>query len=114
LEPPTPIHDYAKTLGRTRRESPMATKAPPAVIAQQQQKSLEMKPLKLKKLLRAKMMMMNQHQHQHQHQHQEDHFKMFTWSPYSSHMMQQHHYDSLPAGPAHPGPGGKSLDELRF
>ena len=108
-------HDFAKTLGRTRRESPMANKA----------------PLKLKKLLKSKMLMPpiapvhpgHHHLHHGPHHgfhthhhaqatslHHEDHMKMLTWSPYSSHMLYNepsHHSTANHVA-------GKSLDELRF
>lgn len=120
-------HDFAKTLGRTRRESPMANKA----------------PLKLKKLIKTKTMIMppppsvhppppppihppptHPHfhlHHMHHHHHHPEEMKMLTWSPYSSHMMyndhHHHHPTSMPGGC--PGTvaksmAGKSLDELRF
>ena len=93
-------------LGRTRRESPMATKA------------IDVRPVKLKKMIKAKMLLSpalpSHHHHPHHHHHpphhlhmqQEDHSKMYTWSPYSSHVM----YNEL----HHAATGGKSLDELRF
>ena len=81
-------HDYAQTLGR-RKES-----------------ELMRHPVKLKKLIKSKMLM-HQHQSHHHHpvhsMHHEDPMKkMYTWSPYSSHMI----YNEPIAG--------KSLDELRF
>ena len=102
-------HDFVKTLGRTRRESPMANKA----------------PLKLKKLIKSKMLMppapVHHNHHPHFHHHglhhhhapstslNEDHMKMLTWSPYSSHMLynEPHHHSAANVA-------GKSLDELRF
>ena len=102
-------HDFVKTLGRTRRESPMANKA----------------PLKLKKLIKSKKLMppapVHHNHHPHFHHHglhhhhapstslNEDHMKMLTWSPYSSHMLynEPHHHSAANVA-------GKSLDELRF
>lgn len=91
LEPP---HDYAQTLGRTRRESPMATKA------------IDLRPAKLKKMIKAKLLIPPHNLHHHH-----DHVtKMLTWSPYSSHLM----YNDLHHHHHHSHGGGKSLDELRF
>lgn len=110
-------HDFAKTLGRTRRESPMANKA----------------PIKLKKLMKAKMLMpppppsmpppplpsaphhphFHHMHHMHHHHAAEDHMKMLTWSPYSSHMM-YNDSASHPLPSVNASAAGKSLDELRF
>lgn len=114
---PSEHHDFVKTLGRTRRESPMANKA----------------PLKLKKLLKSKMLMPpapvhhhlpnhlphhpSHHGFHHPHHHHgpatsmhDDHMKMLTWSPYSSHML----YNEPSHHTAAANVAGKSLDELRF
>ena len=111
-----PVHDYAKTLGRTRRESPMATQPPPT-----SSKAIDMKPVKLKKLLKAKLIIPAHHHHHGggggpADQAQADQFKMYTWSPYSSHMMYgSGNITEPPMASHHPaGHGGKSLDELRF
>ena len=94
----TQVHDYAaQTLGR-RKEVKKESEMVAAGTA--------IRPVKLKKLIKSKMLM---HQGAHQHPHHphihhmhEDHMKMYTWSPYSSHML----YNEPIAG--------KSLDELRF
>ena len=115
LDPPTAVPaDFVKTLGRTRRESPMATKA------------IGHTPVKMKKMIKAKMLLSPGLLHHHHHHHpspitpashlhlQEDHSaKMYTWSPYSSHMMYNELQHNMHHHNAHHG-AGKSLDELRF
>ena len=63
-----------------------------------------LRPVKLKKLIKSKMLLHQAHHTHNPHIHHmhEDHMKMYTWSPYSSHMI----YNEPIAG--------KSLDELRF
>ena len=80
-------------------------------------------PVKMKKMIKAKMLLSPGLLHHHHHHHpspitpashlhlQEDHSaKMYTWSPYSSHMM----YNELQHHHHHAHGAGKSLDELRF
>lgn len=81
-------HEYAQTLGR-RKEM-------------KKESELMRHPVKLKKLIKSKMLMHQHHHHSHPVHMHEDHMKMYTWSPYSSHVI----YNEPIAG--------KSLDELRF
>ena len=99
--PTVVLTDYAKTLGRTRRESPMATVKPKTTVAGT---TIELKPIHHRYLKQKESAFQN---------------KMYTWSPYSdnnSHQFENYPYQEpfLLHHHNHHHHSGKSLNELRF
>jgi hypothetical protein len=79
---PPPSFDYARTLGRRRRESPMAMIPPPPpptvhTVSVAAPQAFELKPLSLKKLR-------NRSPSSRKSERAGENYKMYTWSPYSS------------------------------
>ena len=117
-----PVVDFSKTLGRKRRESPMAmvpvhSLTPGAVPTNPAPppQAFEVTPINWKKVKsRSRATGGNA----------DSYYKMFTWSPYSN--SNPMYYPDAPAFPAYKQPpsnnknsaagggGGKSLEELRF
>ncbi|XP_059089388.1 uncharacterized protein LOC131885375 [Tigriopus californicus] len=99
--------DYSKTLGRKRRESPMATVpvlSPPNATATGMGVAMELKPINWKKV---------KSRGSSSHKSASDNYKMFTWSPYSSNVPVFYPEAAVfPVRLKHPN--GKSLEDLRF
>lgn len=106
--------DYSKTLGRKRRESPMAmvpVLSPPQHIAPPNPTpngvvggAMELKPINWKKI---------KSRGSSSHKSASDNYKMFTWSPYSSNVPVFYPEAAVfPVRLKHPN--GKSLEDLRF